>query len=287
MSANDSCPSARRSNERQISSAASAWQIHGDGLRASSAGRRTASVTTFLQCTLADGRISVSELETKARTAGLLGDRQRVAHSKGFKRAKMTLRIQSVRDGFGVGGQWFWVLPAPAGPPIAKPAYDQLTRAAALATYAETDPSHSIVVPTDAWRPMSTGREFRNPGRVPPEWIKGLQYLEYLDPRNVPKDVPPHRWRQFLTDCDAFLYGPERWAARAAQLGWQALDLFGFHRNGALAYLGSAGLLWLVAGGTVTKLYWECTFIDSAGGSQQVFNRRVSLANVVLPWRLP
>jgi hypothetical protein len=253
----------------------------------SSAGRRTASVTTFLQCTLADGRISVSELETKARTAGLLGDHQRVTHSKGFKRAKMTLRIQSVRDGFGVGGQWFWVLPAPAGPPIAKPAYDQLTRAAALATYAETDPSHSIVVPTDAWRPMSTGREFRNPGRVPPEWIKGLQYLEYLDPRNVPKDVPPHRWRQFLTDCDAFLYGPERWAARAAQLGWQALDLFGFHRNGALAYLGSAGLLWLVAGGTVTKLYWDCAFIDCAGGSQQVFNRRVSLANVVTPWGLP
>jgi hypothetical protein len=256
----------------------------------SSAGRRTASVTTFLQSTLADGRISVSELETKARTAGLLGDHQRVTHSKGFKRAKMTLRIQSVRDGFGVGGQWFWVLPAPAGPPIAKPAYDRLTRAAALATYAETDPSpapHSIVVPTDAWRPMSTGREFRNPGRVPPEWIKGLQYLEYLDPRNVPKDVPPHRWRQFLTDCDAFLYGPERWAARSAQLGWQALDLFGFHRNGALAYLGSAGLLWLVAGGTVTKLYWDCAFIDCAAGSQQVFNRRVSLANVVLPWRLP
>ena len=132
MSSNDSCPSARRSNERQISSAASAWQIRGDGLRASSAGRRTASVTTFLQCTLADGRISVSELETKARTAGLLGDRQRVTHSKGFKRAKMTLRIQSVRDGFGVGGQWFWVLPSPAGPPIAKPAYDQLAKGSAL-----------------------------------------------------------------------------------------------------------------------------------------------------------
>jgi len=258
----------------------------------SSAGRRTASVTTFLQSTLADGRISVSELETKARTAGLLGDHQRVTHSKGFKRAKMTLRIQSVRDGFGVGGQWFWVLPAPAGPPIAKPAYDRLTRAAALATYAETDPSpapHSIVVPTDAWRPMSTGREFRNPGRVPPEWIKGLQYLEYLDPRNVPKDVPPHRWRQFLGDCNNFLASSENWAERATALGWDAVTLFGCRRHRPLQHFGSAGLLWAINGGRLIELHRDWVVFELAeNGSQRIFERRrLDAANLTLPWIPP
>jgi hypothetical protein len=42
-------------------------------------------------------------LETAARTAGLLGERQRVTDSKKF--AKKVLGVISRRDGFGRGGE--------------------------------------------------------------------------------------------------------------------------------------------------------------------------------------
>jgi hypothetical protein len=51
------------------------------------------------------------QLGTAARTAGLLGERQRVTDSKKFKAAKKVLGVISRRDGFGRGGEWFWELP--------------------------------------------------------------------------------------------------------------------------------------------------------------------------------
>ena len=38
---------------------------------------------------------------------------------------------------------------------------------------------------------------------------------------------PLHRWRQFVDDCKNFLSWPEKWAERAAELGWDAMALFG------------------------------------------------------------
>ena len=46
-----------------------------------------------------------------ARTEGLLDERQRITHTRSFKRAKHSLHIKSVRAGFGPSGRWRWELP--------------------------------------------------------------------------------------------------------------------------------------------------------------------------------
>src|SRR5262249_49067352 len=73
--------------------------------------RGQARVTAFLRKSLAQGAQDVLTLEAMARTEGLLGDRQRITHAKAFKRGKHSLRIRSVRAGFGTNGGWRWELP--------------------------------------------------------------------------------------------------------------------------------------------------------------------------------
>ena len=58
-------------------------------------------VTEFLRDALAADALGVPELEARARAAGLLGERQHITDAKAFKRAKKSLRIKSVRAGFG------------------------------------------------------------------------------------------------------------------------------------------------------------------------------------------
>jgi hypothetical protein len=125
-----------------------------------------ARVTTFLRKSLAEGAQDVRKLEAMARKEGLLGERHRITHAKAFKRAKHSLRIKSVRAGFGPSGGWRWELPcdrdgASATPPITR-------------------------LPVRAER------------RVPVGWVEGVARLNYYRP---PTDVPRHRWHQFVSDC--------------------------------------------------------------------------------------
>jgi hypothetical protein len=120
-----------------------------------------------------------------ARAAGLLGEHQRITHAKLFKKAKKSLGIRSVRNGFGCAGEWLWLLESPA-PLLVEPP--------------------SPVAP-----------------RTHSSWIEGVARLGYHRP---PIDIPPHRWRQFLGDCNNFLTSAENWAERAARLGLDALALF-------------------------------------------------------------
>ena len=74
------------------------------------------TVTEFLRNALAEGALGVPQLEAMARAAGLLSEEQCITHAKVFKQAKKSLGIRSVRNGFGSGGEWAWVLdqqPAP------------------------------------------------------------------------------------------------------------------------------------------------------------------------------
>jgi hypothetical protein len=68
-------------------------------------------VTKFLRGALAADAIEVSKLEAMGRAAGLLGEGQHVTQAKVFRRAKTSLGIRSIRDGFGAGGGWTWELP--------------------------------------------------------------------------------------------------------------------------------------------------------------------------------
>jgi hypothetical protein len=78
--------------------------------------------------------------------------------------------------------------------------------------------------------------------------------------KSATPDVPRHRWRQFVDDCNGFLNSPE--AERAAQLGWHTIALFGCKPSYPLSYLGQAGLLWHVNGGKIIEIHRTWAVID-------------------------
>ena len=149
-------------------------------------GPSEAVVTKFLRHALAGHALGVTELETKARAKGLLGERQSITTAKVFKRAKRSLGIRSLRAGFGARSQWRWQLPRQSEGSL------------------KTD--------------SGTARERR--GAIPIDWVQGVAYL---DPDRPPNDVPRHRWRRFVDDCKSFLTSPENLPVRAARLGWDAM----------------------------------------------------------------
>jgi hypothetical protein len=227
-------------------------------------------VVKFLQETLARGGLDTSELETKARAEGLLGQHQQIQHAKAFKKAKKALGIQSIRNGFGSRGKWAWSMPLQAA---------QI----AIVTIANSNP--------DAKEQPSV-RNAKPPDRAPAEsashgivrqWIEAVQRLEYV---RSPPAVPLIRWHLFLGDCHGFLSSPENWAERAATLGWNALALFGCYRARPLEHLGSAGLLWAINGGKLVELHRDWAVIERAEDrSRHVHDRRSPRAeNIALPW---
>src|ERR1700745_4337422 len=69
------------------------------------------AIAKFLRDALAGNEMGVPKLEAMARSAGLLGENQRITHAKLFKTAKKTLGIRSRRAGFGARSHWLWQLP--------------------------------------------------------------------------------------------------------------------------------------------------------------------------------
>src|SRR6202047_1249547 len=130
----------------------------------------SAVVAEFLQNALAGDALGVAELEARARTAGLLGEGQRITHAKVFKKAKKSLGIRSVRNGFGDGGEWLWRLERRPASPVSKPVSIEDTYAEAL------DPEE---VPADV-----------RARRIPSSWIDGDARLDHPRPLT---DIPPHR----------------------------------------------------------------------------------------------
>jgi hypothetical protein len=215
---------------------------------------REAVAAEFLQKALAAKAVGVAELDVMARAAGLLGERQRITDARVFRRAKSVLGIRSIRDGFGAGGGWLWELPP------------------------RSDVPGSI---------SDTRLEERLAPRqpvAPREWVEGVARLRQLQP---PHDVPRHRWSQFVEDCHSFM-ASEQLVSRAAEVGWDAMALFGCRRNYPLAYLGKAGLLWQVSGGRIIELHRNWAVIDRPiSRSQSIFYRRdVDPQKITLPWML-
>ena len=103
--------------------------------------------------------------------------------------------------------------------------------------------------------------------------------------KRVPKEVPAHRWRQFINDCHTFLLAKEKWAERAAGHGWNDLELFGCCRR-PLERLGNAGLLWAINGGRLVELRRDWAVIERASDrSRHVHQReRPKAENLTLPW---
>lgn len=158
---------------------------------------------------LADGEKTVVALQEKARAAGLLGERQTITDSKSFRSAKAALGVRSRRIGFGPGAVWFWVLPAPPAPEVT---------ASVTLPVDVYEVAHSDRAPeTSPWYPESPcGR----PRGALLEWTRGVAILQQ---RPRPFSIPPHRWRLFVEDSKQFVASP--WAHRAAELGWNAVEL--------------------------------------------------------------
>jgi hypothetical protein len=227
----------------------------------------SAAVTDFLRRALVGGAIDVTQLEAMARAAGLLGKRQQIQHAKAFKKTKKSLRIRSVRAGFGSKGKWAWFLPAK---PV-KPANEaDRTRDATTCEQARSVTVNLNGLPAELLS-----------GRIPHHWIDGIARLES---HRVPKDVPAHRWRQFINDCHTFLLAKENWAERAAGHRWNDLELFGCCQR-PLERLGNAGLLWAITGGRLVELRRDWAVIERADRSRHVHQReRPKAANITLPW---
>jgi hypothetical protein len=122
---------------------------------------RAAAVTDFLQRALVGGALDVAQLETVARAAGLLGKRQQIQHAKAFKKAKRSLGIRSIRDGFGSKGKWAWLLPAK---PV-KPAKKELDRTKDANT---REQARSVIVNLNGLPAELLS------GRIPPHWVDGI-----------------------------------------------------------------------------------------------------------------
>lgn len=251
----------------------------GDRKRARANGRG-AAVVSFLEVALAGGPVAVAYLEARARTAGLLGDRQKITDAKIFKAAKKKVGIVSRRDGFGRSGEWFWELVASARVNSVEIAVNS-EPAPASVTYADhTRPEHhhpGDQNPTTGL--VSASGETTSTCRVPPEWHAGVAILNCLRP---PANVPRHRWQLFRDDCERFLDERKAWAERAADLGWDTLALFGCDPRRPLDQPG-AGLLWRLAGGTLTAIYRDHATYE-INGREFVFHRRPASPNILKPW---
>jgi hypothetical protein len=230
----------------------------------------SASITDFLNRALADGAVDVAELEAKARAAGLIGERQQIQHAKAFKKAKKALGIRSIRDGFGSGGRWAWLMP---------PQVTQMTTGSTANSELGSKRQHSASAPA----PPITPAHGSETCSVVQQWADGIERLDYA---RSPAAVPLIRWRQFLGDCHGFLNSSDSWAERAATLGWSALALFGCHHRRPLEHLASAGLLWAINGGKLVELHRDWAVIERAEErSRHVHHRRSSAAaNIALPW---
>ena len=227
----------------------------------------TAAIADFLNRVLAGGALAVAELEVKARAAGLLSERQQIQDAKAFKKAKKALGIRSIRDGFGRGGNWAWFMPPQAIQKIGSVAYSNLDIKEHLVRDAE----------------LPDKRAALKRGCIVQRWIEGVQRLDYV---RSPPAVPPIRWQLFLGDCHSFLSSSEKWAERAAALGWNALALFGCHQIRPRGHLGSAGLVWAINGGRLVELHRDWAVIErTQDRSRQIHHRRsLNAANVMLPW---
>jgi hypothetical protein len=254
----------------------------------------TSLVLEFLELTLADGPVAVTDIEAKARAARLLGPRQEVTSAKLFRRAKKSLGIRSKRVGFGAAGDWFWQLPVhPCSPVSERPEQAAPKDVPAGVTYVEraSDPAQSCAESSAEVRfpsvPMpglktSGVSKIHEVGGVA-TWIAGVALL---NPNRPAAGIPPLRWRQFIDDCKAFLDPARGWAEGAYEKGWSTLDLFGCSPSQPLAHLGVAGLLWAVNGGRVIEIHRGWAMIEQANnGSRRNFDQRRSRqGNLTLPW---
>jgi hypothetical protein len=239
-------------------------------------------VAAFLPHTLSGGAVPVAEIEEKARAAELTGERQTITNSKKFKAAKAALQIRSYRVGFGRGAVWFWALPTPSSSPMAE-SLDHPPR----------DTPVSVIYDDDRFQPdkgasieaahydFQSGPAEDARCRLPLDWVRGVACLRR---QTRPSGIPVHRWKLFVADSVRFMDPQYPWARRAAEVGWTTGSLFGSRYQRPIDHIGSSGLLWDLAGGTIMQVSRDTVTIVSENGKHRIFHRRPAWMTTMLPW---
>jgi hypothetical protein len=115
---------------------------------------------------------------------------------------------------------------------------------------------------------------------VPTDWIAGVASL---DAERPPPTLRPEHWFAFVDAARSFL---DTWAAKAADLGWTDLDLFGADScHPEIGWLNS-GLLWSLPNHSIIDLSADRALLQTSSGSRQTFYRTPHLRARSLPWEI-
>ncbi len=102
---------------------------------------------------------------------------------------------------------------------------------------------------------------------VPRAWAEGLARLDSMAP---PAGVPAHRWRRLIDNAGRFI---DRWAAKAAALGWDTPSVFGCHPEVPGRRFDLQGLLWCVGDGELVGITAATATIRSVNGFLLTYRR--------------
>ncbi len=116
---------------------------------------------------------------------------------------------------------------------------------------------------------------------VPEAWTQGVADLLAMAQL---ASCPDAKWQTLREDAYHFLRDH---AARARQLGWTALDLFGVHRERPWVYFDCMGLVPLLNGGKVVTLSDFEAVIEKPSGARMTFRRRARVPDETCPvWEM-
>ena len=105
------------------------------------------------------------------------------------------------------------------------------------------------------------------PPGVPEAWVQGVADLLAM---TCPASCPDAKWQVLREDAYHFLRDH---AARAHELGWTALDLFGAHPGKSWVRFDCMGLVPLLNGARVTALSGIEAVIEKSSGARLTFRR--------------
>ena len=131
-------------------------------------------------------------------------------------------------------------------------------------------------------RPVARVVLLHCPPGVPGAWVQGVADLLAMA---RPASCPDAKWQALREDAYRFL---RDYAARAHELGWTALDLFGVHPVKPWARLDVMGLVPMLQGRRITALSESRAELRDHGGGELTYRRapRASPSEACLVWEL-
>ena len=130
-------------------------------------------------------------------------------------------------------------------------------------------------------RPVARVVLLHCPPGVPEAWVQGICDLLTMAP---PASCPDARWQTLREDAYTFLRDH---AARAHELGWSVLDLFGVHCERPWVRFDCMWLVPVLDGGRAMALSDTEAVIERPSGALVTFRRRVMVpSETCLLWHL-